>query len=134
MIPHLLEQLEPRVMLSGGITYIMNGDINRDGIINAADAAIMARMVVHLEPVNLLADLSGDDRVTGLDVALARWMDLYKMDEPFQGRILNYTTPDYVPQLPPPLNVGPIIMQIPPTMWVTHHRQTNAIHRLLAGA
>ncbi len=66
----MLERFEPRRFLSG-LAYLLQGDVNEDGYIDQSDADEISRMVVHLDPVNQIADVNGDGRVTGFDASLA---------------------------------------------------------------
>ncbi len=90
----MLERLEPRRFLSG-LAYILQGDVTLDGYIDQADADQISRMVVHLDPVNQLADVNGDNKVTGFDSSLAS--TLGHTQQPFtlpNGTVLDWTIYD----------------------------------------
>ena len=48
----------------------LKGDLNRDGVLTPADAAIALEIAVGSRPFKDVADVSGDDRVTSLDALM----------------------------------------------------------------
>ncbi len=70
-----LETLEARVLCSANHFGWLLGDADRNGVVNAQDAQIIAEKVVNLSPTSnediKRLDLSGDGELTGYDVVLA---------------------------------------------------------------
>jgi hypothetical protein len=48
----------------------VRGDLNRDGVLTPADAAIALEIAAGSRPFKDVADVSGDDRVTSLDALI----------------------------------------------------------------
>ncbi len=71
----LLEPLEPRILLSA------IGDMDNNGLVNQADAALIAQHVVHLLPTTAAdiaqGDLSGNGKLDGFDSSLALSLAVY---------------------------------------------------------